>query len=96
MDALTEFLNNGGCIFVMMSEGGEQKADTNINFLLEQYGISVNNGILNQLLLLLSHDILRYRNPHDILQVLRPQRGFNFEWNFKPIHSVVSKCFNNE
>ncbi|PAV71949.1 hypothetical protein WR25_16654 [Diploscapter pachys] len=43
MDALTEFLNNGGCIFVMMSEGGEQKADTNINFLLEQYGISVNN-----------------------------------------------------
>ena len=50
MDALTEFLNNGGCIFVMMSEGGEQKADTNINFLLEQYGISVNNGILDKLL----------------------------------------------
>lgn len=27
-----------------MSEGGEQAADTNINYLLEQYDITCNNG----------------------------------------------------
>jgi intraflagellar transport protein 52 len=29
---------------VMLGEGGESRFDTNINFLLEEYGIMVNNG----------------------------------------------------
>lgn len=28
----------------MLGEGGESRYDTNINFLLEEYGIMVNNG----------------------------------------------------
>lgn len=31
-------------MMVMMSEGGESKHDTNINFLLEEFGIMVNSG----------------------------------------------------
>lgn len=30
-----------------MGEGGEQEFNTNVNFLLEDYGMSVNNGCLN-------------------------------------------------
>lgn len=29
---------------MMLGEGGESRFDTNINFLLEEYGIMVNNG----------------------------------------------------
>ena len=29
---------------VLLGEGGESRFDTNINFLLEDYGIMVNNG----------------------------------------------------
>ena len=27
-----------------MGEGGESKSETNLNFLLEEYGVMVNNG----------------------------------------------------
>ncbi|KAL6741591.1 hypothetical protein Aduo_014829 [Ancylostoma duodenale] len=43
MESIGRFLTNGGAVLVMMSEGGEQEADTNINFLLEEFGIVVNN-----------------------------------------------------
>ncbi|KAG8439890.1 hypothetical protein GDO86_005886 [Hymenochirus boettgeri] len=42
-EALKHFLEGGGSILVMLGEGGESKHDTNINFLLEEYGIMVNN-----------------------------------------------------
>jgi intraflagellar transport protein 52 len=29
---------------VLLGEGGEQQFNTNINFLLEEYGIMINNG----------------------------------------------------
>lgn len=29
---------------MMMSEGGEKKLNTNINFLLEEFGVMVNSG----------------------------------------------------
>ena len=41
-------MDSGGCVLVLMTEGGEQKQNTNINFLLEEYGIMVNNGKLNE------------------------------------------------
>ena len=31
----------------LLGEGGESRFDTNINFLLEDYGIMVNNGKYN-------------------------------------------------
>jgi len=42
-DALKNYLEDGGNIMVMFSEGGETKYNTNLNYLLEQYGVSVNN-----------------------------------------------------
>ncbi|CAG2109963.1 unnamed protein product, partial [Medioppia subpectinata] len=41
---LRKHIQNGGKLFVMLGEGGERKAGTNVNFLLEEYGISINNG----------------------------------------------------
>ena len=43
---LKQYVENGGSILVMACEGGEKKLKTNINFFLEEYGISVNNGEL--------------------------------------------------
>jgi intraflagellar transport protein 52 len=40
---IRKYLDEGGKVLIMMHEGGEQKLGTNINFLLEQLGISVNN-----------------------------------------------------
>ncbi|NXE72404.1 IFT52 protein, partial [Cochlearius cochlearius] len=37
--ALKKFLEDGGAILVMLREGGESRCGTNINFLLEEYGI---------------------------------------------------------
>uniref|UniRef100_A0A8D2GI58 Intraflagellar transport 52 n=1 Tax=Urocitellus parryii TaxID=9999 RepID=A0A8D2GI58_UROPR len=42
-EVLKKYLDNGGDILVMLGEGGETRFDTNINFLLEEYGIMVNN-----------------------------------------------------
>lgn len=44
LEVLKHFLDGGGNILVMLGEGGEMKYDTNINFLLEEFGIMVNNG----------------------------------------------------
>lgn len=44
MNSIRGFLNGGGNVFVMLGEGGENKLNTNINFLLEEFGIMVNNG----------------------------------------------------
>ncbi|XP_045616151.1 intraflagellar transport protein 52 homolog [Procambarus clarkii] len=40
---LRRHVEEGGSLLVMAEEGGEKKANTNINFLLEEYSISVNN-----------------------------------------------------
>ncbi|XP_018589519.1 intraflagellar transport protein 52 homolog [Scleropages formosus] len=42
LDALKQYLHSGGGVLVMLGEGGEMKYDTNINFLLEEFGIMVN------------------------------------------------------
>ena len=43
MNAIRTFLNTGGHVLVMLGEGGEKKSNTNVNFLLEEFGIMVNN-----------------------------------------------------
>lgn len=43
MNSIRSFLNSGGNVLVMLGEGGENKSNTNINFLLEEFGIMVNN-----------------------------------------------------
>lgn len=44
LEVLKHYLDEGGNVLVMLGEGGEMKFDTNINFLLEEFGIMVNNG----------------------------------------------------
>jgi intraflagellar transport protein 52 len=39
---IRRYVEEGGRCIIMMSEGGETKASTNINAMLEQVGISVN------------------------------------------------------
>lgn len=43
MEMLKQYLDAGGNVFVMLGEGGEVKYDTNVNFLLEDFGIGVNS-----------------------------------------------------
>ncbi|GBG28831.1 Intraflagellar transport protein 52-like [Hondaea fermentalgiana] len=40
---LKQFLDQGGSVLFMLGEGGEEKYGTNVNFLLEEFGISFNN-----------------------------------------------------
>lgn len=42
-EVLKRFVKGGGSLLVFLAEGGEAKAGTNINYLLEEFGISVNN-----------------------------------------------------
>lgn len=42
-DAMKAYLAKGGSILVLMGEGGESRYDTNVNFFLEELGISVNS-----------------------------------------------------
>ncbi|XP_015754957.1 PREDICTED: intraflagellar transport protein 52 homolog [Acropora digitifera] len=46
-DALKQYIEKGGSLLFLLGEGGESRFDTNINFLLEDYGIMVNNGKYN-------------------------------------------------
>ena len=39
---MRRYIDEGGRVLLLMSEGGEQKQGTNINAMLEQLGISVN------------------------------------------------------
>ena len=43
-DHLQEFVDSGGALMVLLGEGGEHEFNTNINFLLEDYGMTINNG----------------------------------------------------
>ena len=42
-NVLKQFLKKGGSLLFLMAEGGEEKQGTNVNFLLEEFGISFNN-----------------------------------------------------
>lgn len=44
MMTLKSFIEEGGSILVTLGEGGEKSFQTNINFLLEEFGIMINNG----------------------------------------------------
>ena len=44
-DALKDFIHAGGAVMVLADEGGEQNLGTNVNYLLEEYGIFVNADV---------------------------------------------------
>lgn len=47
-DLIRKYVNNGGNVMVLASEGGECKAGTNMNYLLEEFGLSFNNDCVIQ------------------------------------------------
>jgi intraflagellar transport protein 52 len=44
LESIKRYIDGGGSVLVLLGEGGETRFETNINFLLEEYGIMVNNG----------------------------------------------------
>lgn len=44
---LKEYVENGGSIMILLGEGGEIEFNTNLNFLLEEFGMSINSGMFN-------------------------------------------------
>jgi len=40
---LKEYMEDGGSLLFMLGEWGESRFDTNINFLLEEFGVVINN-----------------------------------------------------
>ncbi len=42
-EGLKTFIQGGGSVLVMLGDGGESRINTNINYLLEEYGISINS-----------------------------------------------------
>lgn len=60
-EAITRFMNEGGSLFCMVGEGGEVKANTNINALLEQYGVVVNNDAVTR------NVYYKYFHPKEVL-----------------------------
>ncbi len=47
-----QFIDKGGSVMIMLGEGGEAKYGTNINFLLEEYGIMINPDAVCRYLIL--------------------------------------------
>lgn len=42
-DNIKQYINDGGSVLVMLGEGGETHFNTNINYLLEDFGVMVNS-----------------------------------------------------
>lgn len=60
-DTLKQYLGEGGSIAVLSSEGGEAQSNTNINYLIEEFGINVNSDCVVRP----SHD--KYLHPKEAL-----------------------------
>jgi intraflagellar transport protein 52 len=45
-DALKDFIHDGGGVLILAHEGGEEALGTNLNYLIEEYGMSVNADAL--------------------------------------------------
>ncbi|CAH8617716.1 unnamed protein product [Heterobilharzia americana] len=60
-NSLKKYIENGGSLLVLMGENGETKYTTNINFLLEQFGIMVNSDTV------LRTSYFKYYHPKEAL-----------------------------
>jgi intraflagellar transport protein 52 len=43
LESMKDFVNGGGSLMVLLAESGENAFDTNINFLLEEFGMNINS-----------------------------------------------------
>lgn len=58
-EALKQYVSQGGNILFLSNEGGETKGNTNLNYLLEQYGISINTDCV------IRTSFLKYLHPKE-------------------------------
>merc|ERR1712096_389675 len=42
-ETIKTYISEGGNVLMMLGEGGERQFETNVNYLIEEYGISVNS-----------------------------------------------------
>ena len=62
IESIKSFMtNHNGSVMILMSEGGESKSNTNINFFLEEFGVSVNNDAI------VRSTYFKYFNPKEAL-----------------------------
>lgn len=60
-DNIKKYISEGGSVLVMLGEGGEKMFNTNINYLLEDYGIMVNSDAV------VRSEYFRYFHPKEAL-----------------------------
>lgn len=60
-EVLKQYLGDGGSVLIFSSEGGESQNSTNLNYLIEEFGINVNSDCVVRL----SHD--KYLHPKEAL-----------------------------
>lgn len=60
-DVLKQYLGDGGSVLILSSEGGESQNSTNLNYLIEEFGININSDCVIRL----SHD--KYLHPKEAL-----------------------------
>lgn len=61
LDTLRSYVKEGGSLLVLMSAGGESKLNTNLNYLLEEFGIAVNSDFVVSM----AHH--KYMHPKEVL-----------------------------
>ena len=62
-EVLKQYLGDGGSVLICSSEGGKVQSSTNINYLVEEFGININSDCVIRL----SHD--KYLHPKEALIV---------------------------
>ena len=60
-EVLKQYLGDGGSVVILSSEGGESRNSTNLNYLIEEFGININSDCVIRL----SHD--KYLHPKEAL-----------------------------
>ncbi|KAJ6217546.1 hypothetical protein RDWZM_008703 [Blomia tropicalis] len=58
---LKSFLDNGGKVLILLEEGGERKSSSNVNYFMEEFGISINNDKV------IRTSFYKYYNPKEVL-----------------------------
>jgi hypothetical protein len=63
-NCLKKYLDSGGNILILLGEGGEKNFQTNVNFLLEEYGIMINTGKYDLYTFLTEHSYQKLQHLH--------------------------------
>ncbi len=74
-DAIKKYIDSGGSVMLLLGEGGESKLGTNVNYLIEEYGVSVNSDC-----------VVRTVMPHVRAFIIGPHRHCT-DWAAAPMRT---------